>query len=272
MRANDMEGKMKVFTNLAGLLLFLAVFTAVQARAAVTTNVLTLGGSPYTENFDSMGTGSTQAPLGWNAGTLTGASTTNGAISNPSSLSASTGSSTTGGNFNYGSSVGSDRAIGALSSSSITRATEVRFLNNTGLTINNLIISYDGEQWRDGGGTLTTDQIALTFSQTSMGGLTNFIAMGAAFDFTALKNGSSATALDGNAAANRTAGIGGNFSVNIAPGEVFVLRWIDPDITGNDDAMAIDNFSLGYEVIPEPSTIALVGLGLLGALLIRRRR
>ncbi len=264
---------MRVYTKLVSWVLALALFTAVQAGAAITTNALTLGGSPYTENFDNMGTGTTQAPLGWNAGTLTGASTTNGVISNPSSLSTSTGGNTTGGNFNYGSSGGSDRAIGALSSSTTTRATEVRFLNNTGLTITNLTISYDGEQWRDGVTTATIDQIALTFSQVSVGGLTNFTAMGASFDFTALKNGSSATALDGNLAANRTAGIGGNYGVSIAPGEVFVLRWIDPDITGNDDAMAIDNFSLGYELIaiPEPSSVMLVGVGLLSALVIRRR-
>jgi hypothetical protein len=66
--------------------------------------------------------------------------------------------------------------------------------------------------------------------------------------------------------------IGGDFSVNIAPGEVFALRWVDLDTAGNDDAMAIDNFSLGYAVIPEPSTLTLVAAGLLSALACRRRR
>jgi hypothetical protein len=263
---------MKAFMKLCSAVAVSTLFAAIQIQAAITTNSLTLGGSPYIENFDSMGTGSTQPPLGWNAGTLSGASTTNGVISNPSSLSASTGSSTTGGNFNYGSSGNSDRAIGALSSASTTRATEVRFQNNTGLTITNLTISYDGEQWRDGGSTQSVDQIALTFSQNSIGGLTSFTAMGAQFDFTALKNTGSATALDGNAAANRTAGIGGNFAVSIAPGEVFVLRWIDPDIAGNDDAMAIDNFSLGYSVIPEPAAVLLVSIGLGFAMTVLSRR
>jgi hypothetical protein len=263
---------MKALMKFSSVMAIVTLFAALQAQAAITTNSLTLGGSPYTENFDSMGTLSAQAPLGWNAGTLTGASTTNGVISNPSSLSVSTGSSTTGGNFNYGSTGGSDRAIGALASSTTTRSTEVRFRNNTGLTITNLTITYDGEQWRDGGGTLTFDTIALTFSQNSVGGLTNFTALGASFDFTALKNTATAAALDGNLVANRTAGIGGSYAVSIDPGEVFVLRWIDPDIAGNDDAMAIDNFSLGYEVIPEPSTVLLVGIGLGFAMTVLRRR
>ena len=254
-----------------GVLTVVVSLAAVQAEGAGT-NSLTFGGSPYTENFDSMGTGSTQPPLGWNAGTLSGALTTNGVISNPSSLSASTGSSTTGGNFNYGSSGGADRAIGSLASASTTRATEALFQNNTGVTITNLTILYDGEQWRDGGSSANTDNLLLTFSQFTVGGLTNFSGLGSSFNFVSLKNTATASALDGNLAANRTAGIGGDFAVSIAPGEVFALRWVDPDVANNDDALAIDNFSLGYDVIPEPSTVILVGMGLLGAILVIQRR
>jgi hypothetical protein len=263
---------MKVLARVIGGVAIAILFAAVQAGAAGT-NILNLGGSPYTENFDSIGTGSTQPPLGWNAGSLTGASVTNGIIASVATLNNNTGGSTTSGNFNYGSSGGADRAIGALSAASVTRATEVRFLNNTGFTITNLTISYDGEQWRDGGSTANADQLGLTFSQDTVGGLTNFTAIGASFNFTAPKNTATAGALDGNLAANRVAGIGGAFTVSIAAGEVFVLRWIDPDIANNDDGMAIDNFSLGYDVaIPEPSTVMLVGIGLLGTFIVRRRR
>ena len=262
---------MKSLVKLFGWLLVLALLAAVQV-GATGTNSLT--GPVYTENFDSLGTDSPALAslLGWNAGSLTGASTTNGIINSVATLNNNTGGSTTSGNFNYGSSGGADRAIGSLAASSVTRSEEVLFQNNTGATITNLTISYDGEQWRDGGSSANADQIALTFSQFTVGGLTNFTAIGASFNFTAPKNTSTAGALDGNLAANRVAGIGGAFTVSIAPGEVFALRWIDPDIANNDDAMAVDNFSLGYDVIPEPSTIALVGLGLLGACIIRRRR
>jgi hypothetical protein len=247
------------------------VWAAIPAGAAGT-NILTLGGSPYTQDFDSMGTGSTQPPLGWNAGTL-GASTSDGVIANVASLSASTGNSTTAGNFNYGSTGDSDRAIGSLASGTGgTRATQALFLNDTGLTLTNLTILYDGEQWRDGGTSTAVDQLTLYFSQATVGGLTNFTAVGASFNFVVPKNTSTAGSLNGNLAVNRVAGIGGDFAVNIAPGEVFALRWVDLDTAGNDDAMAIDNFSLGYAVIPEPSTLTLVAAGLLGALACRRRR
>lgn len=264
---------MAVFARVLGGVAVAICFFVNNAGAAGT-NSLTLGGSPYTQNFDGMGTGSTQPPLGWNAGTL-GTSTANGVIANVGSLSTSTGASTTAGNFNYGSSGNSDRAIGSLASGTGgTRATQVLFVNDTGLTITNITISYDGEQWRDGGTSTAIDQLTLTFSQATVGGLTNFAAMGTSFDFVAPKNTGTATALDGNLAANRVTGIGGNFAVTIAPSEVFVLRWIDADTSGNDDGLAVDNFSLGYSLnaIPEPSTMLLVGAGLLGMFFTRRRR
>ena len=264
---------MKVLARLIGGVAIIILFAAVPAGAAGT-NSLTLAGSPYTENFDGMGTGSSQPPLGWSGGTLTGASTTNGVIANIGSFSASTGNSTTSGNFNYGNSGGADRSIGSLAASTTTRATQVLFVNNTGFTITNLTISYDGEQWRDGGNTTSINSLGLTFSQSSVGGLTNFSAVGASFNFSAPQNGASQATLNGNLAANQVTNIGGNYTVSIAAGEVFALRWIDSDDAGNDDALAIDNFSLGYSpnAIPEPSTLLLVGLGLIGAVSIHRRR
>ena len=56
-----------------------------------------------------------------------------------------------------------------------------------------------------------------------------------------------------------------------APGTDLWLRWTDPQtLTVRDDGMALDDLSFFAEV-PEPSTIALLGLGLAG-LLARRRR
>ena len=258
---------MKIFFQLGGAVAVAVLIGAIQAGAQIS-----LTGSPYTQDFDSIGSSGTTPPLGWNAGTLSGALTTNGTLT-IRSLSVNNGNSTTSGNMNYGTAGASDRALGSLAANGNAYVTQAVFNNATGLAITDLTISYDGEQWRDGGNTTAINTLGMAFSQQSVGGGTTFLSLGAAFNFTAPKNGSSGTALDGNLAANRVAGIGGNFTVNIANGETFWLRWIDDDSTGADDGLGIDNFNLGYTIaIPEPSTFLLVGMGLLGVFAIRRRR
>ena len=52
------------------------------------------------------------------------------------------------------------------------------------------------------------------------------------------------------------------------------FRWVDTNIAGSDDALAIDNFSLSAEftVVPEPSTYVAGGLALLPLLFGLRSR
>ncbi len=218
--------------------------------STVKNNISLLSGS-YAQNFDSMtSTGTTSmTPAGWYIGNV---SATNGAV-NGTSVVNDTGLGNAGTNYNYGvagaSSV-TNRALGSIASNSNTgnsRVTEAHFINNTGKTIHNLMVSYDGEEWRDGGTTGVVNQLVMFFSTDG----TNFTPMGSAFNFTAPVNSGIPDPLDGNAPANRVAGIGGNFSTNLVNGTVFYLRWLDINDFGNDDALAIDNFSLA--VLP-PST------------------
>jgi hypothetical protein len=52
-----------------------------------------------------------------------------------------------------------------------------------------------------------------------------------------------------------------------------VFRIIGKNVaTGTTGTMRIDNFTIDATLIPEPSTLTLVGLGVLGALVLRRRR
>ena len=223
-------------------------------------------GGTYTQDFDSMGAAGTTTPTGWFVGTGTGLAATG------TTVIAGTGSGTAGGNYNFGVAgvnVVGERALGSVASSSTQRDTEVHFTNNLGIDITQFTIGYDGEQWRNGG---STNPNTLTL-QLSLDGNT-WVSLGAAFAFTSPINTSTAAALDGNAAANRVAGIGGTFtpSVAIPNGSVFYLRWADPDDAGADSGIAIDNFT--FSAVPEPSVYMLLGVGILlcGQRFLRRRK
>lgn len=215
---------------------------ALAATAPVTAQI-SLTGTSYTQDFDGMtSTGpNSSTPTGWFVGNVNG---TNNPVSG-TLVANGTGTDNTGTNYNFGfAGVNpvTDRALGSIASSTHhSRVTEVRFINNTGWTIINLNVSYDGEQWRDGGaGPGTNNTLTMHFSTDG----TSFTAMGAAFTFTSPKDTATPGALDGNDAANRVPGIGGNFATNIANGTTFYLRWIDVDDPGADDGLAIDNFTL----------------------------
>jgi len=101
------------------------------------------------------------------------------------------------------------------------------------------------------------------------GGWTGFSAL----DFTS-PNVTSTTgvALDGNLAGNRTVFTGVVLTgVTVNPGEEIFLRWLDIDDTGNDHGLAVDDFSVSFSAVPEPSTALLGGLGLLVLSFGRRR-
>ncbi|HUI08241.1 MAG TPA: PEP-CTERM sorting domain-containing protein [Verrucomicrobiae bacterium] len=261
---------MKSLIQYACVLMAAASVTVVRSSGQIS---LTGGTFTYSENFDSMGSGAEASPpSGWFAGaTKRGGNSdaTNGTLFAVPSLSTDSGGSTTGTNYNYGTVGDGDRAIGSLTSANAVgsnRVTEVRFINNTGFSITNLSIHYDGEQWRDGG-TNAANQLSLHFSLDG----STFASMGAAFTFTAPVNGS-VGAKDGNLAANRVANIGGDFATSIDNGALFYLRWVDIDDAGSDDGLAIDNFDMTYSVIPEPSTFTLLASGFLLFLGARRRR
>ncbi len=110
-----------------------------------------------------------------------------------------------------------NRALGSLASNNgNSRVTEVRFVNSTGKTIHDLTISYDGEEWRDGGTTGVVNQLVMFFSIDGI----NFTPMGSAFNFTAPINSGTAGRLDRNAPADRVARHRGSFPTNLVNGAV----------------------------------------------------
>src|SRR5262249_24632921 len=120
------------------------------------------------------------------------------------------------------------------------------FSNDTGSTVNSIEIRYDGEQWRNGGNT-TAQTMVMQYrfgaSFTTVGAWTN---AGGAFNFTSLQNTATAGALDGNAAANRTATLAVvlNLGSSWPSGQKLWVRWIEVNDVGNDHGLALDNFKL----------------------------
>lgn len=221
--------------------------TALPVRAEGTVDLTTLG-VPYTEDFNSLansGTSST-VPNGWHfVETGTNANTI---------YTAGTGSSNTGDTYSFGASGSSERAFGGLLSGSLVPAIGASFTNNTGATINEITITYTGEQWRLGA-TGRTDRLDFQMS-TDATSLTNGTwADHDALDFNGPVSTGTTGALDGNAEANRTQISHTITELNIANGATFWIRWTDFNASGADDGLAIDDFSLtptGEAVINDP--------------------
>ncbi len=251
---------------------FLAVLLAAPWAALADISYPTAGSS-YTQNFNSL------AQSGSNA--WTNDSTISGWYSTRTAYVGGTGSSATGALYSFGiAGVNpvTDRALGSVASSAGsggtgTVRTGIAFVNNTGATLNTINIMYDGEQWRNG---TNTNAHSLTFdyktSATSIAITDSGFTSLSALNFTGpIANGASG-ALDGNAVANRVAGIASQLTgLNWQSGQTLFLRWSDIDNTGTDHGLGIDNFAFTGN-IPEPSSIAfLAGLGVIGAIVARRR-
>ncbi len=182
-----------------------------------------------------------------------------------STYAVSDGSSNAGNTYSFGTTTApDDRALGSVASGSLQSTFGAIFTNNTDSTINSLTISYTGEEYRYGGRTLPTgsanappDMLNFQYSQTA-GSLTDtsfvdFAALGFSSPNTA---GATAKALDGNAPGNRTAISATITNLNIASGTTFAIRFVDLNIAGNDDGLAIDDFSImpdGVSSTPAPT-------------------
>ena len=211
----------------------------------------------YQQNFDTIttttpdaGTSYNNLPQGWGiyeVGT--------GAAADGRYLVAN-GSNNTGTAYSFGTINSTDRSLGTIASNANFPTLGVIFFNEADTVVTNLTISYTGEQWRYGGRTgspAIKDTLIFEYSLDATGIVNNvgtWIRVNA-LDFQSVyTTGSTAVVLDGNQAANRQ-----TFSVtitglNIQPGASIVLRWSDKNITGNDDGLGVDDFSISAGFTP----------------------
>lgn len=199
----------------------------------------------YAENFDTLtftGTGtSSLLPKGWAISeTGTGAAADNQYV-------VGTGSSNAGNVYSLGSTGSTERALGSLASGSVAPILGASFTNTTGATVSQVDIHYTGEQWRLGNVTAgrATDVLNFQYSLDA-----SSLTAGTWIDVDALDfrsvvlTGGTVGARDGNAAEFRANLQGSINQLNLAANQTLWIRWVDSDIAGADDALAVDDFSL----------------------------
>src|SRR3954470_2551217 len=220
---------------------------------------LTTLGSPVTENFDTLGntansTTNTALPTGWYI------TETGGGARDNEQYGVDPGSSTTGDVYSYGAAASTERALGELRSGTLIPLFGAKFTNNTGATITSLDVSYTGKQWRFGGVHSTVaDRLDFQYSLDATDLSTGTYLDANALDFNPPVIAGTAGALDGNAAANRTAISSTITGLSIPNGATFFIRFNDVDATGADDGLAVDDFSITANVTgasPTPTATA----------------
>ena len=121
------------------------------------------------------------------------------------------------------------------------------FVNNTGANVNSIIISYDGEQWRNGGSN-NADSLAFSYSVGGTDISTGTFTNASSLNFSSKQTSATPAALNGNASADRGVVTATLSNLNWAPGQQLVIRWSENSpagTSGGPDGLAVDNFVLG---------------------------
>jgi hypothetical protein len=250
------------FASVLSVAVLLAAVTVASADISLTNY------SIYTQDFDTLATSGTSSltPTDW--------SFVEGGISGNTTYAAGDGGLTTANTYSLGTGTATDRAFGELTATSVVSTIGAEFQNTGSATMTKILsLSYRGEQWRlslTGRNDGMDFQISTDATSLTSGTWTNVNAL----DFTAPLSTGTLGAKDGNASGNFVNISTGKFSLPnpVASGGTFWIRWVPRDVTGTDDAIGIDDFSI--QAIPEPSSFALCGLvvGALGISLVRRRK
>ncbi|MDQ2638761.1 MAG: Ig-like domain-containing protein, partial [Actinomycetota bacterium] len=154
------------------------------------------------------------------------------------------GTQTAGNTYSFGTGTNAERAFGSLLSGSVTPRFGAQLRNDTGSVIEELPITYVGEQWRLGTAG-REDRLDFQYS-------TNATSLGSgdwididALDFIAPIQAGTLGGLNGNLPANSALIESAISALALAPGESIWIRWMDFNGSGADDGLAIDNIVFG---------------------------
>ncbi|MEN9775849.1 MAG: hypothetical protein RL322_2919, partial [Pseudomonadota bacterium] len=220
----------------------------------------------YTQKFDSLPSSGTS--ITWiNDSTLSGWSLFRQPAPGTAitAITVGTGSSNSGAFYSFGSTGTTDRAIGGVGSGSLSGWIAFSATNSGSVAIDHLQIAFDGEQWRNGGNTAAHTMVFEYGIGPSFDAVTTWVKPGGKFDWSSPVTGSTAAAVDGNAA-GLVAGRGGVLSgLGWDPGEALWVRWIEIDDPSSDHGLAIDNFSLAVASGPAKPQLSVLASDAIGS-------
>lgn len=248
--------------------------TAAQAQISIASPAFT-----YNETFDSL-TATINTNVTWaNNNTLAGWSLFDGSGVARTTYRASTGIDNAGAFYSFGTS--GDRAFGGVgsggayfgspASGALAGHIAVAFTNGSVDAFDSFTLTFDGEQWRNGGNTAAQTMVLEYGFGASFSTVTAWTLPGGNFDWTSPVATATSAAVNGNID-GRMPGKGGTVSTSWAPGQTLWVRWVETNNVGNDHGLAIDNLSFSVTAIPEPGTYALMLAGLAAVGFVARRR
>lgn len=229
------------------LLLFASLCIASNAMSQISYT-----GGVYSQDFNTLqGTSNNITGVAWTDNTTiagwysshTNYGVTNGTMGGTAATFDGTSVAANVGLFSFGSAASTDRALGSRATSGVAGNTNiyygVRLVNNTAQTITSFSVMFTGEQWHKNGATTAHTlpvQYLLGATSVSSGTWTSVAT------FPSPVNTTTIASLDGNAAANRRGVAGKITGISWAPGTELWVRIADGNESGNEQAMAIDDF------------------------------
>jgi hypothetical protein len=173
---------------------------------------------------------------------------------------AGTGTNNAGNLYSFGTGTNTDRSLGTVGSGAAGNfAHGVLLINTSGNPITSITVSYTMEQWRNGG---NTSSQSITFwyktSTSKISSLNPNVNTGwtqvTALSSTSLINTTTAAALDGNATANKSTLTNISIpSLSLANNSFIMLKWEDPDHTGTDHGLGIDDVIISWTTSSVPT-------------------
>jgi hypothetical protein len=254
----------KIFT----LLLLCCVFMAGMAQ----TVSYTTAGSTYSENFDGLfATGTTlnaaaSGPYELTAGTFAGNNVPAWYVERYAGsgtnvvLAVGDGSANGGQHYSFGAVSATERALGMLASGTRIGRVGTLIVNNTGTTLNSITVTFVTEMWRKGNAAVAhIYPFSYKTGATAINDATGFVAVTNLNLVTPNLTGTNDLARNGNDPAFRTAVTYTITGITWTAGQTLALRWDDLNDTGNDDALAIDDFQFSATASVSPTLSATPG-------------